>query len=228
MNRELEIGGGRIALYGDPAAPLWFLQMVDDHDAGLMESEAEEIAGLAGGTGWCLAAVQVEDWNRDLTPWPAPPAFGKEPFGDGAGETLRFLEEVLIPEVETRFPAEGRRFCACGYSLAGLFALWAVHESGAFAGCAAVSPSVWYPGWLEHAAAKGCRAQQVYLSLGDKEEKTRNPVMRTVGDAIREQYRLLQEAGVSCVLEWNPGNHFRDSDKRTARGIAWLAERCGL
>ena len=48
---SFEIGGGRIALYGDPAAPLWFLQMVDDHDAGLMESEAEEIAGLAGGTG---------------------------------------------------------------------------------------------------------------------------------------------------------------------------------
>ncbi len=52
--------------------------------------------------------------------------------------------------------------------------------------------------------------------------------MRTVGDAIREQYRLLQEAGVSCALEWNPGNHFKDSDKRTARGIAWLAGRCGF
>ena len=35
------------------------------------------------------------------------------------------------------------------------------------------------------------RTDSVYLSLGDREEKTRNPVMATVGDCIREGHELL-------------------------------------
>ena len=64
----------------------------------------------------------------------------------------------------------------------------------------------------------------MYLSLGDKEEKTRNPVMRTVGDNIRRQYKILQgDAYVKeCTLEMNQGNHFKDPDIRTAKGFAWL------
>ena len=68
------------------------------------------------------------------------------------------------------------------------------------------------------------KAEKVYLSLGDKEEKTRNPVMRTVGDNIRKQYELLQADPVcgKCTLEMNPGNHFKEPDIRTAKGFAWL------
>jgi hypothetical protein len=65
----------------------------------------------------------------------------------------------------------------------------------------------------------------VYLSLGDKEEKTRNPVMARVGTAIREAEEILKEAGVDCILEWNPGNHFKDAEKRTAKGFEWVLGR---
>ena len=68
-------------------------------------------------------------------------------------------------------------------------------------------------------------ADAVYLSLGDREEKTRNPVMARVGDAIREAYDHLQKAGTDCVLEWNKGNHFKDADLRTAKAFAWLMNR---
>jgi predicted alpha/beta superfamily hydrolase len=122
-------------------------------------------------------------------------------------------------------PAEGRRYYLCGYSLAGLFALWGGYQTGVFAGVAGVSPSVWYPGWREYAAAHQVKTGSVYLSLGQKEEKTRNKVMAFVGDAIREQYALLQWRGIESVLEWNPGNHFVDSDVRMAKGLAWLAGR---
>ena len=66
------------------------------------------------------------------------------------------------------------------------------------------------------------RTDAVYLSLGDKEEKTRHPVMATVGDRIREAHSLLFEQGVKCVLEWNEGNHFKDADVRTAKAFAWV------
>ena len=62
------------------------------------------------------------------------------------------------------------------------------------------------------------------MSLGDKEEKTRNPVMRTVGDCIRKQSEMLDndEGCKASILEMNPGNHFREPDLRTAKGFAWL------
>ena len=68
-----------------------------------------------------------------------------------------------------------------------------------------------------------CR--RVYLSLGDKEEKAKNPVMATVGDKIREAYALLQDQGVPCILQWNEGNHFKDADIRTAKAFSWILDQ---
>ena len=64
----------------------------------------------------------------------------------------------------------------------------------------------------------------MYLSLGDREERAKNPLMATVGDCIREQYALLQADHI-VTLEWNPGNHFQDSEKRTARAFCRIAEQ---
>ncbi len=111
-----------------------------------------------------------------------------------------------------------------GYSLAGFFSLWTAYQTDRFAGIAAVSPSVWFSGWMVFAREHSIMAPRVYLSLGDKEERTRNPVMRTVGDNIRAQLELLEsDAGCNaCTLEMNQGNHFREPDLRTAKGFAWL------
>lgn len=208
--------------FGEPSARYMFLQPVDGHDLELMEREAAALRELSGCEGWCIAALPVEDWFRDLTPWEAAPVFGRQPFGEGAARTLRELTDTVIPGIEASCPAAERDFLLGGYSLAGFFSLWAAYQTDRFAGIAAVSPSVWYPGWIAYAEEHGIHIPRVYLSLGDREEKARNPVMATVGDAIRTQHRLLSESGISCRLDWNPGNHFADSDRRTARGFAWL------
>lgn len=199
-----------------------FLQPVDDHDRDLMEQESAALRALDGGTDWCIAALPVEDWFRDLTPWEAPPVFGRQAFGDGAARTLAALTDTVIPAIDASSPAAERQYLLGGYSLAGLFSLWAAYQTDRFAGVAAVSPSVWYPGWIAYAGEHGIRTPRVYLSLGDREEKARNPVMAAVGDAVRAQHRLLTEAGIRCRLDWNPGNHFVESDRRVARGFAWL------
>ena len=46
--------------------------------------------------------------------------------------------------------------------------------------------------------------------------------MARVGNAIRSQEDFLRGQGVNTILEWNPGNHFVDSEKRMAKGFAWL------
>ena len=202
--------------YGDPASARVLIQPVDDHDLAGIENEAKTISELAGGD-FRLIAVKIEDWNRDLSPWEAPPVFGKEAFGGGAAETLAELLKLCADK--------SKRYYIGGYSLAGLFALWAVCQTDAFAGAAAASPSVWFPGFADYMKERGVQCGRVYLSLGDREERTRNPVMAAVGDRIRELHAFLSARGTDCVLEWNPGNHFRDADLRTARAFAWLLNR---
>ena len=189
------------------------IQPVDDHDLAGIETEAKTITELVGGD-FRLIAVKIEDWNRDLSPWEAPPVFGKEAFGGGAAETLAEFLKLCDDK--------SKRYYIGGYSLAGLFALWAVCQTDAFAGVAAASPSVWFPGFADYVKEHGVQCGHIYLSLGDREELTRNPVMATVGDRIRELYTFLSAQGTGCVLEWNPGSHFKDADLRTARAFAWL------
>lgn len=203
---------------GERASDILLIQPVDDHDLELIESEAAAIRQLAG-QDFHLTAVRVRDWNRDLTPWEAPPVFGKEGFGNGAGETLQEILELA--------GGEKKKIILGGYSLAGLFALWAGYRTDRFAGIAAASPSVWYPGFSDYMRENTMKAGCVYLSLGDREEKTRNQVMARAGDCIREARELLERQGTCCTLEWNEGNHFKDPDLRTARAFAWVMNHIG-
>ena len=207
-----------IYTYGDPAADILLVQMVDDHDLEVIESEVSFIKEFSGGQSFCLKAVKVDNWNKDLSPWPAPAVFGREDFGAGAEETLAYLQKKVVPH-KTNSP---QKVYIGGYSLAGLFALWAGYRTEVFSGIAAASPSIWFPGFTEYMKENELRAHAVYLSLGDREERTRNPVMARVGDAIREAYAHLQETGVDCALEWNKGNHFKEPDLRTARAFSWV------
>ena len=199
--------------YGDPAASTVLVQMADDHDLAVLENEAALIRELSGND-FHLIAVKVDDWNHDLSPWKAPAVFGNESFGDGAESTLSEVLKLLSDMSKTYYIG--------GYSLAGLFALWAVHQTDLFAGAAAASPSVWFPDFLDYMKEHEIRTKNVYLSLGDREEKTRNPVMSQVGSCIRSAHTLLEERGLRCTLEWNKGNHFKDPDLRTAKAFAWV------
>ena len=190
----------------------------------VIEKEISYIRELSGNRDFCLIAVKVDDWNKDLSPWPEPAVFGDEDFGEGAPETLKFLlENVLVPDDLETTP--GRRIYLGGYSLAGLFALWAGCQTDAFDGIAAASPSVWFPGFAEYLRNNIPQTKAVYLSLGDREERTRHPLMSQVGNAIRSTYEFLKESGMDCVLEWNKGNHFKNPDLRTAKAFAWLMNR---
>ena len=217
--QRFELDGRAVTLYADDAPQILFIQPVDTHDTELLDAEIEAMRNCA--LPFALAAFAVKDWNRELSPWAAPPVFGKVPFGGMAEETLSFVLACLLPELRVQLGAD-MKVCVGGYSLAGLFALWAATETNAFSGVAAASPSVWFPGWIDYVKANPIQAKAVYLSLGDREEQAKNPVMATVGDCIREQYALLQ-ADHSVTLEWNPGNHFQDSEKRTARAFCRIA-----
>ena len=222
-NQLLQIQNRSCRIYGDTGAEYLLLQMANEHDFAGMAREVEAIHRQTAQP-FLLAAVQVENWNDDLSPWPAPPAWGKQGFGGRAGDTLAWLEQA-VPRIRRQYSInEDGKAILGGYSLAGLFALWAATQTDALYGVAAASPSVWFPGWSEYEAAHPIQAQRVYLSLGDREEHTKNQTMAAVGDNIRALHTALTRRGADCTLEWNAGGHFKDADRRTARAFAWTME----
>ena len=203
----------QISFNGNPDASVVLIQPVDEHDLSFLENEMAEIRRLSE-QDFCLVTAKVESWNRDLSPWKAPAVFGKEDFGDGAEETLEEILKLCTDKEKT--------YIIGGYSLAALFSLWAVLQTDVFAAAAAASPSVWFPGFIDYLRQNEVLCRKIYLSLGDKEERTRNTVMATVGDCIRKTHEILKDKRIDSVLEWNRGNHFKEADLRTAKAFAWV------
>ena len=220
----LKFGDRPCRIYGTDCAEYLLLQMTDEHELQNMDSEVEAIA-QGSAHSFLFAAVPVKNWNDELSPWKSPAVWGKESFGGNAAGTLRFLTEQAIPTLKQQFALpENVRIILGGYSLAGLFALWASTQTALFSGVAAASPSVWFPDWMEFEQQRPIQAQCIYLSLGDKEEHTKNAVMAVVGDNIRTLHSQLIARGADCTLEWNNGGHFKDADLRTAKAFQWVME----
>ncbi|WP_337460856.1 alpha/beta hydrolase-fold protein [Jutongia sp.] len=215
------IGQKQCVIYHDDKPEYILLQPVNDHEMENLDRQVSLIKAEVSES-FMFVAFLVERWNQELSPWNALPVFGQESFGEGAGETLRFISEKLIPLTTEQY-ASGSSLPVIlgGYSLAGLFALWSAGQTEEFSAVAAVSPSVWFPGWSDYAQEHKLKTERIYLSLGRKEEKTRNKIMAAVGDCIREQHKRLVEDGIVSVLEWNEGNHFQKSDLRCAKGFVW-------
>ena len=60
--------------------------------------------------------------------------------------------------------------------------MYALCNTDAFSRAASVSGSLWFPGFKEYVLSHPPihRPDCVYFSLGDRESKTRNPVLQTV------------------------------------------------
>lgn len=169
-----------------------------------------------------LAAIDGLDWDRDLSPWPAPKAFkGGRDFGGQAQAFLDDLTSTILPAVEAALPVPPTRRLLAGYSLGGLFALWAATRTDVFHRVASLSGSLWFDGFLDYLEATPLSpaVEKVFLSLGDREKNTKNPRMATVEDNTRRALALLTDRGIPAQLELNPGGHFNDVPQRTARGI---------
>ena len=131
------------------------------------------------------------DWNRCLSPWKHEKVFAKgEAF---AGEADRFLDEVLalIPG------RDWKEVIIAGYSLAGLFALYACTKSSVFTGCMCASGSLWFKGFTGYLKENPVRCRRVYISLGAAEKNTKNPVMAAMVSAI---------CPASAITEITPGS----------------------
>lgn len=154
------------------------------------------------------------DWNDVLTPWPSKKVFkGADDFGGHASILLEYIKALDLKQYQ--------HVSIVGYSLAGLFALYACMNLDIFEGCACCSSSFWYPDFVEYVKQHPIRNRFVYLSLGDKEKNSRNPFLSKVEVCTNEIYEILKKDN-TCFFEMNEGNHFKDVDTRIEKGVLWL------
>ena len=169
----------------------------------------------------CMIAVSIHDWQGELSPWAAPAIFGKYDFAGNASLLLSELESFWM-WFEKDNQIETNQLYLCGYSLAGLFSLWASSQTNLFKKIAAVSPSVWYLNFVEYMQQNPIQTREVYMSLGDKEANAKNKVMATVKTCFDAVIQILQKQDVILTYEYNPGNHFQDVELRMTKGIQQL------
>jgi predicted alpha/beta superfamily hydrolase len=180
-------------------------------------AEYENADVILDGLDVSALVVSGLDWNRDLSPWPAPRVFKKE--DDFSGGAAAFLRELLANEVLQR---KWDRILIAGYSLAGLFSLWAVTQTDLFAGCASVSGSLWFDGFTDWLKEHPANCQDIYLSVGDREKHSRNPRMAQVESCTETCAGILRKEGKNIRYELNPGTHFDDPEGRIHKGIVFL------
>ena len=177
--------------------------------------------------GAALVCITGEDWNRDLTPWPAARVFPKgEDFGGGAAAYLRTLLDTVLPLAAHGLPVGDAPRALAGVSLSGLFAVYAAHCTDAFDRICSISGSLWYDGFLDFMARTPVSpaVRRAYLSVGSREKNAGNPRMRRVEDCTRQAAARLRQQGVDVRMEINPGSHFADADARLRKGLADLLE----
>ena len=169
-----------------------------------------------------LLVVGNIDWNHDMSPWYMPSIYSKEKsFSGGADEYLRLLIDEILPKTKELIEGVPKFTGIAGYSLAGLFAVYAMYKTDVFDRVACMSGSLWFSNFIEYCKRNDFRKlpDKIYFSLGDKEANTRNPVLKTVQDKTIELSEYFKILGSEVIFELNPGNHFTDTILRSAKGI---------
>ena len=204
--------------------------------------------------GVSLVNVGVDLWEENFSPWCAPRVFAKGPnFGDGAQKTLDTLINQVIPWTESDLTEPPAYRVLVGYSLAGLFSLWAGVSQQVARGCqpddvpsqpgaphvdavptptfqriGAVSGSFWFPGLLDYVDQQlnggAVGLTHAYLSLGDREARTPNPQIMHVRENAELLASKLESAGITSTFELNRGNHFQNVEGRMQKALDWLVK----
>ena len=199
--------------------PVIYLTTYND-DGGEVYAQLQK----SGYTDFTLVTVSGLNWEAELSPWAAGNLFKySEMFTGGADAYLQFLTQQVLPQSEAGLNGILWRGLA-GYSLAGLFTVYALYKTDLFSRTASMSGSLWYPGFKDFALQSMLciTPQHLYFSLGDKEACARNQYLKTVQQCTEELAAHYRSLGINTFYELNPGGHYRNIISRSAAGIKWL------
>lgn len=174
-----------------------------------------------------LLVIAHLDWDADMSPWIAPPLFKGDHGCSGKADLyLETLLNEIMPWALSHLENKPTYKALAGYSLAGLFSIYALYHTDIFSRIASASGSFWFPNFLEYVKDHELKEEPdyIYFSLGDKEARTRHALLKTVEEHTASLVSYYKEKGIKTDFEMNPGNHIQDAMNRMAKAIASLLE----
>lgn len=96
----VEIGEHTCILHSEENVKFFIIQPVDSNDTEELERQITYIEDNSQAP-FIHIAIRINRWNAELTPWPAPPVFGKIPFGDGAHSTFIIYNRSTYPSLKS-------------------------------------------------------------------------------------------------------------------------------
>lgn len=192
------------------------------------ENEGEDVWRLCqeiGCSAFSLVTISGLVWERDMILWETKPIFTKDSgYSGGADEYLEQLCGLIKESVEENLSEKPIYSAIAGYSLGGLFAVYASYKTNMFSRIASASGSFWFPDFLEYTKENSfiTKPEKVYFSLGEKESKTKNPVLSKVQENTEALYENYLSLGIETTFVLQEGGHFTQPNERMAKGIQWI------
>jgi len=213
--------GKKVRVFPGPAgSPVVYLNSYVDNGKVL-----HRLLRSADGPSCSLVVVSNLRWDDEMTPWECPALFaGDSPCHGEADGYLAWMQDHLMPAAERRLDGVPSYRAVAGYSLAGLFAVYALYRTDAFDRAASMSGSLWYPRFLEYTRSHAMLAKPscLYFSLGDQECRSTIKLLQTVQERTEALADDCRRAGIETTFRLNRGNHVQHGDRRTADGILWI------
>lgn len=216
---EFKTSGKTVKIFKCEKADKPVIYLNDNADIGA------DIYGALGKTDFTLAVISDLDWNKDMSPWEIPPISRNDtPCTGGADEYLNILVRKIVCETEKSIEGKPLWRGIAGYSLAGLFAVYSMYKTNMFSRLASISGSLWFPNFKEYVFSREpvTKPDCIYFSLGDKEDRTKNKVLKPVRENTEEIVQFYGGKKIPSTFVLNEGNHFNNAAERTAAGIEWI------
>lgn len=226
MVEKLSVGNKKISIYYNEQISSNSLPVIYFNS---FEEDGEKIYDLTD-KNYIFVSISNVDWNKEMSPWFMEKLFKSDSdYTGGADEYLNELINNIIPEVEKKIQNIGYNIsynALCGYSLAGLFSVYAMYKTDCFLKIASCSGSLWYPRFVQFAKENdfSSKVETLYFSLGNKEKNTKNELMSKVEEETINLCEYYKSQGIDCIYEENEGNHFVDVEERIAKGIKYLVK----
>ena len=177
--------------------------------------------------------LNANNRTDDYTPWPLQASETMPMDFEGkAEEHLSFISTHVIPFCESEYglASSAEKRVIGGYSLGGLFSLYAAVNTDLFGTVLSCSSSLWYPDFLDYLKEHPFKAAhpKLYMSVGDQEgttatNLTADQTSNTI--ALKDFYEPKFQAGdFNFTLE--EGNHGNDISGRAWRAVEWVEENC--
>ena len=171
-----------------------------------------------------IVAISGMKWNDDLTPWKVPALnLKEEEFKGKARDFLSSLLSDLFVNTEQSLRLNHPKRHIIGISLSGLFALWASTATKKFTSVASISGSLWFDGFVVWFKEQDLLADRYFLSLGNKEVKSKNERLSCIGACTEAILQIIQDKNKEVTFVTDEGNHFDFFRERLEKAIEMCA-----